>query len=179
MFFSPEAIHFTLLSILSVALVLTIRNIMVGISVSLFCKTATNMKQKSMLKPRFDEKRLFEGGNASSEKYETIYEIWMFWDQCSCVQQRKTLPNGLILINHWILSLLFENYISWRQCLERDGFSFLDLFNLNTLILCPVVAPWIFYFELKSRFRILKYHNLTIWIYENLWNYPKEEGRND
>ena len=68
-FFSPEAIHFTLLSILSVALVLTIRNIMVGISVSLFCKIAANMKQKSMLKPRFDEKRLFEGGNASREKY--------------------------------------------------------------------------------------------------------------
>jgi len=42
---------------------------MVGISVSLFCKTAANMKQKSMLKPRFDEKRLFEGGNASREKY--------------------------------------------------------------------------------------------------------------
>ena len=40
---------------------------MVGISVSLSLRTAANMKQRSA-EARFEEKRLHEGGNASSAK---------------------------------------------------------------------------------------------------------------
>ena len=40
---------------------------MVGISVSLSPRTAANMKQRSA-EARSEEKRLHEGGNASSEK---------------------------------------------------------------------------------------------------------------